>query len=470
TDEAGLARVKYAQVETNIVAGADGLASTFIRGASLLEDEPYEIILSPGYTITGKVVGPEGNPIGGAMLSSQKKDFTVGYMNEFILKATTDERGTFILKGATEGAYEIQVQIQKPHEALYANPVSVEVKGNAPVAGVKILAQKGAVLKGKYVTKHKLRTADRTIFIHMSSPIRHSWRTQTAGDGSFAVSGLPPKARGSIDFIGVSGYHSALTMTTAHPSFHISGRRINFNDVPPGVYEGVEVHYLLAGRITGKVLDPSGNPMPHQEIVVRPRGYIYRTNDKGEYTAEIPPVEDITIEVRDPSSRQTIIHSEPFRIEEGQVIEKNLKVGERPSKLVGQSLPDFEGIDIEFRAEHAKDQRILVCFWDMQQRPSRNCAAKLAARAAELKRDGVTVLGIQVSPVERDQLDAWVKRSSIPFPIGTVRGDAEKIRSAWGAKSLPWLILTDTKHIVVSEGFSLGEIDKQLKNSNPKMR
>ena len=104
-----------------------------------------------------------------------------------------------------------------------------------------------------------------------------------------------------------------------------------------------------------------------------------------------------------------------------------------------------------------------MCLWDMQQRPSRNCVAKLAARAPELKRKGVTVIGIQVSPVEKSKLDAWVERNRIPFPIGTVQSDAEKIRSTWGARSLPWLILTDRKHNVHAEGFGLEELDEKVR-------
>jgi len=39
---------------------------------------------------------------------------------------------------------------------------------------------------------------------------------------------------------------------------------------------------------------------------------------------------------------------------------------------------------------------------------------------------------------------------------------AEKIRFAWGVKSLPWLILTDQKHIVEANGFSLAELDERI--------
>ncbi|MFH1235642.1 MAG: hypothetical protein V1685_01745 [Parcubacteria group bacterium] len=37
------------------------------------------------------------------------------------------------------------------------------------------------------------------------------------------------------------------------------------------------------------------------------------------------------------------------------------------------------------------------------------------------------------------------------------------LRDIWGVKSLPWLILTDTRHIVSSEGFGSGELDMKIK-------
>jgi len=347
---------------------------------------------------------------------------------------------------------------------MYAKqPVSVSVEGGASVAGVRILAEHGAVLKGKYVTKHKLSTANRTIFINTLSPIRNNWRTQTKDDGSFVISGLPQNARGIIDFIGVSGYHASLTTSNTYPFFQIESNKIRFNAVPPGVYEGVEVRFLLAGRITGKVFDPSGNPMPHQELIVRPRGWIHRTNDKGEYTAEIPPMENITLEVRDPASRQVIIQCEPFSIKEGEVIEKNLTVGEESSKLVDQSLPNFQGIDIEFRARQAHDKKILVCFWDMKQRPSRHCITQLAKQTEQLSEKGVTVIAIHASKVDENVLNEWVKEYNIPFTIGMIQSDEEKTRFTWGVRSLPWLILTDRQHIVRTAGFGIDELDEKIK-------
>jgi hypothetical protein len=43
-----------------------------------------------------------------------------------------------------------------------------------------------------------------------------------------------------------------------------------------------------------------------------------------------------------------------------------------------------------------------------------------------------------------------------------VQVDEEKTRFSWGVRSLPWLILTDKKHVVTDEGFSLAELDEKL--------
>lgn len=461
----GLADITFAAVETNIVASAKGQASTFIRGASLPKDRPFVITLTPGCNIKGQVVDTENSPVANVKLSATKKDFTMHYLQEFILGASTDAQGKFVLENATEGIYEIQSLMPEPHEALYAKPVSVTVAGNSSVTGVKILAEHGAVLKGKYITKHKLKLAGRRIFIGTFSPTRSNWEIQTKDDGSFAISGIPKNTEGMARFVGVSGYYTSARISNMYPFFTVEDDSIRFRNVPPGVYEGVEVQFLLAGRASGVVLDSSGTTMPNQELVIRPGGWIHRTNDKGQYTAEIPPNMDITIEVRDSSSRRVIFCCEPFKIEEGQVIEKNLKLGSVSSKLVGHSLPEFKGTGIELDMEQARNKRILVCFFDMNQRPSRNCILQLSKKVQELKEKGVEVIAVHASTVEETTLNEWIKKQNVVMPVGMIKGDVEEMRRAWGVKSLPWLILTDRDHVVTAEGFGLGELNGRIRDA-----
>jgi hypothetical protein len=136
--------------------------------------------------------------------------------------------------------------------------------------------------------------------------------------------------------------------------------------------------------------------------------------------------------------------------------------------LVGKTLPDMNGITIDFTPAQAQGKMILVCFFDMNQRPSRYCITQLAKQLEQFEEKGLTVVAVQASKIEQETLNQWVKKNNILFPVGMVRGDAEKIRFAWGIESLPWLILTNRTHIVRAEGFSLGELDNKLEQLGDK--
>ncbi|MBN2180813.1 MAG: redoxin domain-containing protein [Sedimentisphaerales bacterium] len=127
-------------------------------------------------------------------------------------------------------------------------------------------------------------------------------------------------------------------------------------------------------------------------------------------------------------------------------------------------LPGFDGITINVDAAHYKDRIMLVCFFDMQQRPSRNCILQLSKRAQELETQDIAVIAIQASKIEKRTLDDWVKENKISYPIGMIESASEKTRFAWGVKSLPWLILADKRHIIISEGFAVSELDSRIMN------
>jgi hypothetical protein len=117
---------------------------------------------------------------------------------------------------------------------------------------------------------------------------------------------------------------------------------------------------------------------------------------------------------------------------------------------------------------------IIVCFFDMNQRPSRNCLRELNVKAQagpersrrELKAKDKIIVAVHASKVERTELDKWIKENNISFPTGIITADEEQMIFNWGVKSLPWLILTDKEHIVRAEGFALSELDGKIKANN----
>lgn len=67
---------------------------------------------------------------------------------------------------------------------------------------------------------------------------------------------------------------------------------------------------------------------------------------------------------------------------------------------------------------------------------------------------------------DAEQLNKCIKNYNILFPDGIINKNAEEVHSRYGVDSLPWFILTNNNHIVVSEGFRLGDLDNQLKQES----
>jgi hypothetical protein len=135
-------------------------------------------------------------------------------------------------------------------------------------------------------------------------------------------------------------------------------------------------------------------------------------------------------------------------------------------KLTGKPLPDFNTIKTDFDLERTSGKRTLICFWDMNQRPSRNCMMQLGKKVQELNEKDVVVIAIHSSNIDEKPLKEWVKKNNITIPVGMVRGDDEKVRLIWGVQSLPWLILTNSRHLVIDAGFGLSDLDDKIKAAN----
>ena len=223
--------------------------------------------------------------------------------------------------------------------------------------------------------------------------------------------------------------------------------------------------------VSGIVVDMDDKPVEKARVYCQDRGQPYRdtqTDQDGRFTLENLCAGKVTIYAGTLPKLQ--MHG---RIEtEGGATGVKVVVSERPSSaryepkrppsLVGKPLPELKELGVDLLPDRIEGKRLLVCFWDMQQRPSRHGLTQLAKQAAALKDKGVLVVAVQASKVERNALDEWTKKNNVPFPVGMVQSDPEKARFAWGVQSLPWLILTDRNHIVVSEGFQPGDLNSQL--------
>jgi hypothetical protein len=242
----------------------------------------------------------------------------------------------------------------------------------------------------------------------------------------------------------------------------------------------VELEPLVLQRanlsVSGIVVDDDGNPACDVPI--------FLTGLRGSRTAGQPSRHAVTDNMGQFSIER--VCAGPLRLQAGmggreggpgfldaEGGDRNVKVilGQRlvhtrHVSLVGKSLPDLKDLNVELSPADADNKMILLCFWDMNQRPSRHCIRQLAKKAEDLKQKGITIVTVQASKVDEKELNDWTKKFSVPFPSGMIEGDEEKTRFEWGVRSLPWLILTDRQGIITAEGFALSELDEKLKQAN----
>ncbi|MBN1359269.1 MAG: hypothetical protein JW993_01700 [Sedimentisphaerales bacterium] len=133
-----------------------------------------------------------------------------------------------------------------------------------------------------------------------------------------------------------------------------------------------------------------------------------------------------------------------------------------PPSLVGKTLPSLEAFGVGLDAELVQGKRLLVCFWSVNQRPSRICVQTLNARARTLAERNVDIVLVHAEPAVAETLTSWLEQKQIQPPVGTNRADMPALAHTWGVKSLPWLILTDKMHNVVAEGFGLSELEGKM--------
>jgi hypothetical protein len=134
----------------------------------------------------------------------------------------------------------------------------------------------------------------------------------------------------------------------------------------------------------------------------------------------------------------------------------------RHASLKGSPLPDLSAMNLAADAAPA-GQPVLLCLFDASQRPSRRVVHLLDQQVAALQQKSVCVLGIQAAVISDEDFNEWKSSGGVSFPLGRVTETAGKSKWVSEVSSLPWLILADASHRVVAEGFSLDELDAQIR-------
>lgn len=227
--------------------------------------------------------------------------------------------------------------------------------------------------------------------------------------------------------------------------------------------------------VGGKVVDPNGMPVVDVKVRAYGEGQPWcqaRSNQQGRFL--IKGVCPGTIEIRGERTQDQLVIYGSVEAQAGDLkVDLVLNERYRPDtqavpkfeSLAGKALPGITDLGIMEEQIDTTNKPILLCFFDMLQRPARRCVMQLAKQARRLQEQGLAVVVVQTARVEEKELREWRKKYDIPFPIAVVQGFEEKGRYTWGVKSLPWLILTDKEHVVFAEGFGLAELDAKIERA-----
>ena len=234
--------------------------------------------------------------------------------------------------------------------------------------------------------------------------------------------------------------------------------------------------------LAGMAFDENDNPVSNATVRVTGKGQPYhttRTDDKGRF--QISGICKGWVEISAKSSPDS------FGTEEAVAGTKNVEVYIRPRlgcmlppkssppSLVGKSLPDLAHLHLSIDNDEIENQCILLCFVRLEQSPSRECIRQVAQKYEVLRKRGIAVLGVQTWPFNQAQLDRWLVRNRVHFPVSILQDEfhqtpEERATYLFGLQNrIPWLILTDSNHIVRYEGFTLKTLESNLEEmDNPK--
>jgi hypothetical protein len=407
--------------------------------------------------ITGMVRDEHGKPVPDAIV--------VTYPQTGI-ETVTDAKGTFTIKlRGTQGS----MGTMQPEEITYLHVRQKERNLAAAVVldtsadTVDVTLAPGAILSGKVID-----VEGKGIPI---AQLSLTFWTSSIGYGSREAAKIDESGRYEIRAIPTGQKYSVNASAEGYGERYV---QVNTGGAENQRLE-VEPLVLSVANLSayGIVVDDLDRPVSGIRIYAYGNGQPSRetfTDTKGRFTIEKVCPGPLNIQANSKGGSARRFHGQAqaegdatnLKIVVYEMDERGRRVPRQPPSLVGKSLPDLKELGIEISPDDIEGKRILVCFWDMEQRPSRQCMTQLAEQAEQLKNKNVTVIAVQTSNIDQEALNQWIKKYNIPFSVGMVQGDADKTRLNWGIQSLPWLILTDRNHIVVSEGFQLGDLGNKL--------
>ncbi len=401
-------------------------------------------------TVTGTVLNAEGKPAGNVKVSL----FPLFWQGE----KATDAQGCFTLlsdTGPSGGTASGRVVIARDLD--HGTAAALDLTDDATNADLKLgpaMTLTGRVTDsdGRAVSNAQVRVLFETdrASLTIGAPLR------TASDGRFECKALPPGRTYGVA-VSAKGYVSESRSLEAGVAV---ARRVELD-----AFKLLSLNL----RIAGVVLDADDQPVPHawvQSSGEHQPSLNLMTDDQGRFSFDRASAGEINLTANDPAGRGS-----GKVITQGGVTNIILHIGlaaatpeaePRRASLIGQPLPDLKSLGFTDDAAPA-GKRVLLCLFDLDQRPSRRVVRLLGDQIQALRKKGLTVLAVQATVTSAAAFKEWKDANPLPFPVGQVAEASDKAKWATDVESLPWLILTDTQSRVSAEGFALEQLDEKLR-------
>jgi protocatechuate 3,4-dioxygenase beta subunit len=465
TDPNGVARIRLAPGDYELASAyKEGYTRAGDRESFAIEDgetKQFEWTLSGLPSITGVVYDDAGTPLEGV----EVKIMPGGGGRA---TPTSDAEGKFKVSWdpSNWSSDTVRCLVARHKERNLA--VAQIVGESDSTAELKL--RPGATLTGEVVDPNGRGIAGAGLRIMLrvanwGSSLGRDRDVKTDTEGKFEVSAIPPDQRYNV---------TALAQGYGQREIDLEEARVTGDRVDVGRFE-LAVANL---SVTGLVVDAEGEPVPNADVHCYGDGQTgqpdVRTKADAEGRFTLAGVCAGRIHINANSRVEgTRVYGNVET--EGGTTDVEIVVAEqssgrryvpkKPKPLVGKPLPELDEFGIELPAE-TEGNMLLVCFWDMNQRPSRYCVRQLMNQAAQWEAKKVAVILVQAAETEEGALEQWAEKAEVSFPLGQITADVETTRFKWAVVSLPHLILTDADHKVVAEGFSVREVDEKIEKAS----
>jgi protocatechuate 3,4-dioxygenase beta subunit len=456
SDKNGMARMRLMPGDYQVTyLYKQGYSQQRLQDTVIIEDGKtqhleYELAGMP--KITGVVRDQENKPVEGV----EMKICPGGGRDDSVSNAEGKFEVIYDMGGWPSGRTPVLFLVGRQYERNLAAAVQVD----EDTRDIEVKLEPGVTMTGQVVDPNGKGIADVEVRIMLQGP---QWGStigrnavNTDGDGKYQIKALPPGRSYSV-YARAEGYgesRSGQISTEAAVDNHVDAGKLRLS--------------VANLSVSGVVVDDNNKPVAGARISSYGDNQPYRntqTDIDGKFALEKVCAGRIRVSADKTMATRLYGYIET----EGGATDVRIVISERstspryepkrPPSLVGKPLPELKEVGIDLTSAGGK--KLLVCFFDMEQRPSRHCITQLIKQAEQFKDKGVVIVAVQASKIDKNALDEWAKESKVPFSIGMIQDDAEKARFAWGVRSLPWLILTDTSHTVVSQGFNVGDLNSR---------